>query len=1134
MGLISWIKNKYYDYKLGQADKLAQGSDYIGAKLIYESLLGKQPVADVHLAKMLVDTASEPSTKIETLRRLQVLWEYSTDVSKDEFESILNGLISGMESSASSCFSSKRYNDAVNLLEAIRKFRNNKNFSDKLNSYKAYRAFNDSNANSLSHLDYKDVVYYLQQISTPPVNEIRDFIKTLEQQKRFQRGIMLLFPFLNVGRWVKDSIFNYIVEIISNNDSERKNVKKFNDICIDKTICKESAIDLAKRACQKATKRDYATAVLYDTFAAEYLSDNNSFNVDRCNHIVEDISTRPNAKEIKILIDLAKYLKLAEEQVSKLNNRINEIAVSSDPDTAVSICRLLISVPTFDKVYIEKSLSLAKSGKELKLNELRIVVKNATAESSIPNVLAPFVIYVPALETEFVDAAIKVIIAEKSVDLLDKYWKVKNDKRFIDAVVNKSFSDYKNFTRHIAESFSIFLDNSKYLESFCDALRDTDDLDLILNISEVLLKAKKNVDDFYITIILKYSNGFTCVEESLDLVNRGLKHSPKDTLERLLLEKKHLITRLISEKKFGRAEVEITSILNIDDEGPTLLAELYFSQANNATDTTAKITFYEKVLSVNEQYSLHDRFLICLQDTLGSLAELAKKVCAEDDSEKGFQIADRIKAYWAHWIPLYAWLRNATRSGSDALSSSIKYDSATLQEIVNACPSAKDYSSDEVSSLWTRYYDNVVKKSESQPKDKAIASLSKLRRAIAKYAPEDFSGSKHGNIARLVVKSKWELAIEEEHEHLFEEAIILYDEIAGDVVTSCVNRAELRSLICHVKRDVVDAQTEERINQAIQLKSYQALREDLAYRYACYLLKHTRPADAENILRTYLPDENELLDMCENIYIKEAELKLVEFNKLVKRLNDGKMTVAEATEFKTAVREYKKQITVKLKDLGRPFSQFAPRIESYILNKMFEEEIYLDLLNKLMLENPNYIENNTDFRNIAIASLGIIESDNNNESIVKRAIATCITAIFSDRLFVESLDYTSWDDKYTFTLDDSLGQTNYNDYDGLPENVNFDNAVENVNVAIRDVQNSLLSRVEASVRKYHPSLEKFCNDEKNALSKLIELNLDKSYILASPFLCRTLAAVRMSIENAFEYELNQNYGNREDVIALGL
>lgn len=1133
MGLFSWIRNKYYNYKLCQADRLAQNTDYDGAKSIYEALLDKQPMASIHLAKMLVANASVPAIKIDVLKQLLELQKCSTEVAKNEFVSILSTHISDMEATASSCFLSKRYNEAVGLLEAIKNFRTGQNFTDTLYSYKAYQSFTLTNTESWPSLDYREVVYYLQQKSTPPTEEITSFIGILEQQKRFQRGIMLLLPFLNIGNWVKESIFNYIVEIVSNNDSERKNVKHFNDFCLDEEICKESAVDLAKRAHEKATKKEYSTAVLFDAFAAEYLWDNNSFNVDRCHHIVEDVATRANAKEIEKLLVLARSLNLSESQISKIYNDINGIAVAADPATAIAICRLFIGDTTFDKLYVEKALSLVKGCSELNLEELRGVIRNITTEVSLPDVLAPFIRYVPALESEFVEAAIKVIVSQKSIELLDKYWEVKDDPRFLEAVINTLFSNWKIFAKHIAQSHRIFLDEKKNLEFFCNSLRDTNDLDFILNILERLLKDKKPVDEFYISIILKHSNVLPSVEESLDLVNRGLENSPKDTLERLLTEKKHLITQLISDKKFDHAEIEIISILNVDKEAPTLLAELYFNQAKNANDIAARITFYDKVISLSEQYCLYDRFLDSLQESLGALVELAKKTWSEGKSEKGFQIAERIKVYWAYWIPLFAWLRNATRSKSESLVAAIKYDAATLQEIVKECPSAKDYASEETTNLWSRYFDNVIAKSESQPKDKAITSLSKLRTSIATYAPKEFSDANQDKLARLVVRLKWQVAIEDEHEQLLSDAITLYDEIAADVVTSYVNRAELRSLICHVKSNAIDPPTEHRINQALQLNSYQALREDLAYRYACYLLMQVRPADAEYILRTYLPDETDLLGICDNIYVKEAERKLAEFNHLVKRLNTGEMSVAEAIEFKTAVHKYKKQITPKLKDLGRAFSQFTPKIEAYILNKMFEEEVYMELLAKLMQENPNYIEDNTDFHNVAIASLGVVESDLDDEPIVRRAIATVLTAIFSDRLFVQSLDYTSWDDKYTFTLDESLGQTDSDDYDALPDNVNFANSVENENIAIRDVQNSLLARLEASVRKYHPSLEKFYNEERNALSKLIELRLDKSYILASPQLCRTLASLRMSIENAFAYELDQNYGNKEDVIALG-
>lgn len=63
------------------------------------------------------------------------------------------------------------------------------------------------------------------------------------------------------------------------------------------------------------------------------------------------------------------------------------------------------------------------------------------------------------------------------------------------------------------------------------------------------------------------------------MVNRGLSHVKEDKLERLLLEKKRLISLLIQAEKFDRAESEIKSILKTDDEASTLLAELYYKRA---------------------------------------------------------------------------------------------------------------------------------------------------------------------------------------------------------------------------------------------------------------------------------------------------------------------------------------------------------------------------------------------------------------------------------------------------------------------------------------------------------------------------------------------------------------------------
>ena len=1133
MGLISWIKNKYYNHKLAQADRLAN-NDSTRSEEIYKSLIGKHPFAESNLAKMLVDKASSAPEKLKVLIRLKELKQNLQDGCEEDFNAILLSHVSSIEDLASFCFAHSSYKDAVDLITSIKEFRGNQKYYDTFNKYTAYYNFNIANNEPLRTKDlYKDTLYYLNQLSYSPVSEVKELSQKLEQQKRYARGINFLTNFQNMGDWVINTLFDYIVHIISQNDSELKNVKHYSDFSSDEKLNLKSATDLYKRAKKKFQAKDYSTAVLYDTFASEYLSDNNSFNYDRCLHILEDERERADASEIKKLIFLADSLKLDNQQLETIENKINEIAVATSPEKSLCICSLYLGKPKFDKVYLERALTVAKAGGKIIFDELRKVISNQANEFSLPDILAPFVAYIPNLEQEFINAAINAIIKKNSTSLLDKYWKVKNSPQFIEALVNSDVVNWKEFANHIVKNQDKYLVNDTELYKFCDSIREVPDLEFILSSTEVLLTSGKMVEDFYINVILNHSKKYKEVEKSLDLINRGLNNVKDDELKRLQLEKKNLISQLINEGKFDRAETEIKSLLKKDSEAPTLLAELYFKEAKSSTDNNEKIGWLYKVLDVNEGYSLYERFHNFLQEALSELSDIAKIEYNTNSTEKAYEISNRISEYWQHWISIYSWLRSQTIEGNLTLSAIIKHDGETLKEIVSKCPSCNEFDSDDFNKLWSRYYENILKKSQSQPHDKAVTSLSKLLQAIQSFSPVLFKTEKEDELIKLIVKLKWELANEYEHDLSFAEAIKFYDEVAKDKVKSYINRAELRSLICHVKSKDIDDSVETRIQEALRFRSYQALREDLAFRYACYLLEETRPGEAEYLLQEFLPEEHSLLEVCENIFVKEAEQKLSEFNKLINKINEGKMTVAEASEFKRNLRDYKKQITKRLPDLAKSFAHFSDKIDTYILSKMFEEEAYKEILEKLMRENPNYIEEDTDFRNIAIASLGLIESQNIDEIDLKKAIATFLSAIFTDRLFVKSLDYTSWDDPYNFTLNGSLGGSQPWNYENLPDNVNFNDAIENSNIAIKDVQNNLLARLENSVRKLHPELEEFCNEEIDILTRLVSLGLRDSYIIASPFLAKTLPSIRTSIKNALDNEVESSFANKEEAIYLG-
>ena len=246
------------------------------------------------------------------------------------------------------------------------------------------------------------------------------------------------------------------------------------------------------------------------------------------------------------------------------------------------------------------------------------------------------------------------------------------------------------------------------------------------------------------------------------------------------------------------------------------------------------------------------------------------------------------------------------------------------------------------------------------------------------------------------------------------------------------------------------------------------------------------------------------------------------------------MTVAEASSFLQEIDQYKAKISSRLTDTSSKFNSYKSKLESYILRGMFNEEQYDKAFDKLLTMYPGYIDSDNQFRNVAIAALGLVESGNADGNVLKYAISIWLSAVYTDRLFVKSLDYTSWDDNFTFTLQGSLGKTRDYSYDNIPDNINFDAPVDNQNIAIKDVQSSLSARMETFIRDNCPQYEQFFTNEKEALDNLMELNLDQDCIIASPYLAMQLVNVSKSIKTAFDYEVSQDYGNKEDVLCLGV
>ena len=1016
------------------------------------------------------------------------------------------------------------------MIDAILTYRNNNRaYDEKRHRYHAYLAFSNSQQTSSYDLLINETIAELNQYEQSRTSDIRAFVDLLKSKNRYSRIIKLLIPFLSLDKGFKKLAIDAVINVVLKYDEDIKDSRKLSEFCSNSSLCKDAANELVSLSASYAQNSDYKTSVLFDSFASEYFSSDNQFNNTRCVHLLEEFSARANASEVEQLLKMAKDLKLTDAQIDSLKMRIAKITEKADPESAINICRLFISEKTFDFIYIKKAESLVSNGNQSKINEseLKQLIHDNTDEDTIVDVLSPFV-SILSFEKLFLDSAISKIKRHKSMSFFEKYWDVKESTIFFAQLISPSSDIAKEVVKFVSDKHKKFLHTKKLRAAFCNSLDSLNDNAYAYTASEYLIHKKCDVNRYYVTVSLNESKNKKS-PDAISVINHSISVlSDKQLLER----KKQIIRQLIKEQNFELSEKEVKSLDGFDNEAETLLAEVYYNKGKHTSETSEKKECYYLVLGLCEDGQVNSSFLSSKEDILKELVSLSGNTYDGGKKQEAYEILDRIKGYKTYWLPLFIELRNRDSSNDSSLGQKIKFEEETISQISENVENTKDIKDSSYFALWDNYIDLLYNKAKAQPKEKTIDSFIKVRALLNAQCNSDYAKEKFNILTKDIVKLEWSCATELESDIEFDKAVNYYEAIKKENLPSYNGRAELRSLICKVKSGTIDASSEQRIVNALDLKSHESLKDDLAYRYACYLLQSNRPADAEKLLKKYLPNETSLLTLCENIYIKESEKYLLEFNKKIKSVIEGTMTVAEATSFLQEIDQYKAKISSKLTDTSSKFNSYKSKLVSYILRGMFNEEQYDKAFDKLIAMYPTYIENDNQFRNVAIAALGVVESGKAKENILKYAISIWLSAVYTDRLFVKSLDHTSWDDDFTFTLQGSLGQTS--DYDNLPDNINFDDPVDNHNIAIKDVQVSLSSRMETFIRDNFPKYEQFFTDEKEALDDLMELNLDQDCVTASPYLANQLSTVRKSIKDALDYEIGQGYGNDEDALNLGV
>lgn len=1024
MGLIRWIKDIYYNNRLDKADELVAYNDYDKAENIYISLLDKHYLAAPHLANLYSTSAKTVQDVIKAIEAISQLKVYTNEDNTDLYNHELDSHLSKVLNLSSAKFNEKSYNEAVALIDAVVPFRRgDKSIIERSHRCHAFFAFTFLESRENFSQFVTQVKHHLSLCGATFSLDIIYFINTLANKSLFYRAIKLIEDFSDSHPDLYGRAVSFLIEVVLGKDTDIPNPELLSQVCTNNNICKETANRLRTLSREKINRGDFISAISYDKYAAEFLSYDNSFNYERCLHIIRELEPRQEAREIAALLNLATELALTNDQIAHITELIKQIAQNCSPQKAIKICRLFTGNTPFDSIYINSARELAVSNPSaINKRELLRIIKSNTNDDTFADALSPFVQHIPLYGDIFVDSAITLILRREDVSLFERYWQVKEDASFFSRLICPSSNITKNVIELAVENINCYLNSDSALQSFLEAIDSLNDLDYAYNIAERLVHKKLNVLQYYI-----------------DKANE---------------------------------------------------------KCNNLSDKEA-IEIIDHTLSVID-YS-H------IQQTT--------------------------------WIPLYIRKRKIQEKGISAISQKTSFYKESIDTIINSSTDFSAISEPSYFELWQDYTSIVIKRSESQPKEKAITDLTEVRTQVESNCKTYLTyTSLCDALTSRIVKLRWETAKELEEYSDFDKAMEQYKSTVREGSSSYSTKADFRFLICAIKANKLTEEIEDNIKIALGRKSYQSLKDDLAYRYACLLLKTTRPSDAEYIIKTYLPTESQLLNICQNLYIKESEKYLEDFNSKFKSIAKEDLPLQEAIAFLNQFSQYKHMISRNLQDTTNKFIGYRRKLEAYIVKSFFDDEKYSEAFSLLLKIFPNFFEDDTNFRNVAIASLGIIESDENNidEDLRKKAISIWLSAIYNDRLFVKSLDYTSWDDQFTFTLEGSLGDTSYEDYDELPENINFDAPFDNQNIAIVDSQNSLISRAEGIIRDKLPDLERFFNQEKEALDALVSLNMDESCIIASPYFANMFQRILESIKDAMDTELTRGYGNDEDIVSLGL
>ena len=721
----------------------------------------------------------------------------------------------------------------------------------------------------------------------------------------------------------------------------------------------------------------------------------------------------------------------------------------------------------------------------------------------------------------------------EAVSIFENCWKVSKDVSTLmdtlksanpgikEALINSIFNNHKKF-----------LSDKKMLDEFSTWLRNGNEPETSLKNLEKLHKLGYNVENLYIDRLHTWIKTLA--------IDQKVKYL--DIAQVLFPDSKIVIEDKLECAKQYESKGENDKAINVADSIAKKCNEAYFVKAKS---------LYNKAQTANNtelKESLLTNALTAVKQVSGNLTNQLT------DNIKNSLVDVANQYYPSQLDRAYTLLQKLSKEGVEKALFSISEHRVTEAKALSEASDKYKFTTkaiDEINSyklkgitkhpsyqlLWDIKIASAIESLKGSNNQDAVIELEKINKQLeATGFEQELTKSKSKSIIEEIIRRKYLIARDLEVNKNFADAANLYKDISKLESKRTPTLSALRFIICKLKiQDNNDILGHKDMIYNLLRKAaaaYKAEKEDIAYRFSLILLKSGEDKEALAVLNEFLPNEEFLKKACEQGDMIKAQAKLEDFNNKLDAVKNKTLSSDDAVFFINHMLEYADIIKPILNIPRNTLVKYRNKLKNYAIFKLFDEERYNVAFEKMLKEHTNFLDDLSALRNLALTCLNMAEAKQITTQNYKEVISVWLTAIYQERLFIKSLDYTSWDDQFTFSLYDAYGHFNEFELEDLPDNVNFDDTDDDGIVSIKEVQRTLLDRFEAAIsdsQVYHD----FFTSQKDAMDAFIALNLDEKCKLVAPYIAKQDVDIFDGISGALEHDRQQGYDNWEDVLSVG-